>query len=171
MATHKISINGQKESFECKEGDTLLRAALRAGLGAPYECNSGGCGACKFELLSGQVENIWPTAPGLSDRDLKKGRQLSCQCIPTEDCELKLRTNSKFTPKHKPIKTIARLYDIRPITADMSEFCFEAEHGASFEAGQFSLLDIAGVDGSRAYSMSNIANNDRHWHFIIKKQF
>jgi len=169
MAAYKISIKGQTESFSCEEGDTLLRAALRAGLGAPYECNSGGCGACKFELLSGQVNNIWPSAPGLSVRDLKKGRQLSCQCIPTENCELKLRLNSKFTPKHKPIKSAARLYDIRQITKDMSEFCFEAEHSAHFEAGQFALLDIPGVEGSRAYSMSNIANNDKHWHFIVKK--
>ena len=45
-------------SFEQREGDTLLRAALRAGVGLSYECNSGGCGGCKFELLQGEVETL-----------------------------------------------------------------------------------------------------------------
>ena len=40
--------------FEQAPGDTILRAALRGGVGLSYECNSGGCGGCKFELLSGE---------------------------------------------------------------------------------------------------------------------
>jgi len=169
MASHKITLSGQAVAFDCDEGDTLLRAALRAGLAFPYECNSGGCGSCKFELLTGHVDNIWPEAPGLSDRDIKKGRQLSCQCVPTEDCDLKLRLNPKFTPKHSPVKSTAKLYEIRPITDDMIEFCFHAEHEARFEPGQFALLDIPEVQGSRAYSMSNVPNGSKQWHFIIKK--
>ena len=44
--------------FEQAPGDTLLRAALRAGVGLSYECNSGGCGGCKFELLAGDIETL-----------------------------------------------------------------------------------------------------------------
>ncbi|MBP8267532.1 MAG: 2Fe-2S iron-sulfur cluster binding domain-containing protein, partial [Zoogloea sp.] len=61
-------------TFEQHEGDTLLRAALRAGIGLSYECNSGGCGGCKFELLQGEVETLWADAPGLSERDRRRGR-------------------------------------------------------------------------------------------------
>jgi len=169
MASHTISLSGQTETFTCEDGDTLLRAALRAGLGFPYECNSGGCGSCKFELIDGEVDNIWPEAPGLSERDIKKSRQLSCQCIPRSDCELKVRLNAKFSPLQPPVKTTARLYEIRPITENMSEFCFQTEQPAQFSAGQFALFDMPGVKGPRAYSMSNVANDDKRWHFIIKK--
>lgn len=67
-------------TFEQQEGDTLLRAALRAGVGLSYECNSGGCGGCKFELLEGEVETLWADAPGLNERDRRRGRHLACQC-------------------------------------------------------------------------------------------
>ena len=66
-------------TFEQQEGDTLLRAALRAGVGLSYECNSGGCGGCKFELLEGEVETLWADAPGLNERDRRRGRHLACQ--------------------------------------------------------------------------------------------
>jgi toluene monooxygenase electron transfer component len=34
-------------AYPCADGDTLLRAGLRAGFGFPYECNAGSCGTCK----------------------------------------------------------------------------------------------------------------------------
>ena len=79
MTSFNVKISDQEFEVECEEGDTILRAALRAGLGMPYECNSGGCGACKVEVLEGNVDNIWEDAPGLSPRDIKKGRNHSLQ--------------------------------------------------------------------------------------------
>ncbi|HET7746796.1 MAG TPA: 2Fe-2S iron-sulfur cluster-binding protein, partial [Vicinamibacteria bacterium] len=39
----RVEVDGGP-SFECGRGDTILRAALRAGLGFPYACNVGSCG-------------------------------------------------------------------------------------------------------------------------------
>jgi toluene monooxygenase electron transfer component len=167
--SHKVSI-GEEVEFECVEGDTVLRAALRAGLNFPYECNSGGCGSCKFELVSGQSQNLWPEAPGLSERDISKGRQLACQCVPIEDCRIKVRIKPSDTVELLPVRAQATLLKVQPITDDMAEFCFKSESPANFKPGQFALLDIPGVVGSRGYSMSNLANNDNEWHFIIKKR-
>ena len=50
---HMVRIAGSDAGFPVEPGDNLLRAGLRAGLGLPYECNAGGCGSCKFELLHG----------------------------------------------------------------------------------------------------------------------
>ena len=62
----RVSVE-QGESFAADATeDSLLRAALRAGIGFPHECSVGGCGACRFELLGGEVEDLWPEAPGLS---------------------------------------------------------------------------------------------------------
>ena len=44
--------------------DALLRGALRAGLAFPYECSVGGCGACRFELLEGEVATLWEGRAG-----------------------------------------------------------------------------------------------------------
>lgn len=169
MSSYNVKISEQEFEFKCEEGDTILRAALRAGLGMPYECNSGGCGACKIEVLEGNVDDIWEGAPGLSPRDIKKGRKLSCQCIPTEDLEIKVRLNPEAMPVHKPIKSAAVLFEINKLTDDMAEFCFKTEHAAKFEAGQFALLDFPGITGSRGYSMCNLPNEEGEWRFIIKK--
>jgi toluene monooxygenase electron transfer component len=71
---HRIKLEDQEFEYECDATDTLLRAALRAGLSFPYECNSGGCGSCKFELIAGDIDVLWPDAPGLTARDKRKGK-------------------------------------------------------------------------------------------------
>ena len=55
-----VQIHNSDASFEQTEThDSILRAGLAAGLGLSYECNSGGCGSCKFELIEGEVEELW----------------------------------------------------------------------------------------------------------------
>ena len=74
MNTSKIFNEKDGSIFEQCFNDTILRSALRAGIGLSYECNSGGCGGCKFELLDGEIEILWNDAPGLTDRDRRKNR-------------------------------------------------------------------------------------------------
>src|SRR5690348_13504893 len=76
LATHRVRLEGDaigEHGFQCSHGDNLLRAGLRAGVGFPYECNSGGCGNCQFEVREGTVEDIWPAAPGLAPRARARG--------------------------------------------------------------------------------------------------
>lgn len=169
IKTFSIRFNEQEFEFPCDADDTLLRAALRAGLGFPYECNAGGCGTCKFELVEGDVENRWPEAPGLSSRDRRKGRQLACQCVPKSDCVIQARLLHDKVPHMRPNRMLAELVTLRQLTEDMAEFCFRTQHPAHFLPGQFALLDVPGVQGSRGYSMSNRPNEAGEWEFIIKR--
>ena len=82
----QISIKDTNISYVCDRRDTILRAALREGLGFPYECNVGSCGMCKYQLKSGTVDNLWSDAPAIHPRDYKKQRMLGCQTKPTSDC-------------------------------------------------------------------------------------
>ena len=164
-----IQIENQEQSYLCDSNDTILRSALRAGLGFPYECNSGSCGSCKFELVEGDVNTIWKNAPGLSHRDIRKGKKLACQSIPQRDCVIKTSPDNRFCPKTKPVRAVAELYQVNHLTADMAEFCFRTSQPADFLPGQYALLEIKNVSGVRAYSMSNLPNSTGEWHFIIKK--
>jgi len=155
--------------FSQKPGDTILRAALRAGIGMTYECNSGGCGACKFELISGEIQTLWSNAPGLSDRDRSRGRHLACQCRALDDISIKATISNECTPLLPPTRQQATFLGSKAITHDIREFRFLADEHASFLPGQFALLDIPGVESSRAYSMANTTNNSREWHFQIRK--
>ena len=169
ISSFRIDIKGKDSSYVCEANDTILRSALRAGVGFPYECNSGGCGSCKFELLEGEVDTLWEDAPGLSSRDITKGRKLACQSVPKEDCVVKVRTNGDFPEASRPSSFSATLTKVNELTDDMAEFCFVSEMGAQFLPGQYCLLNIPGVIGMRAYSMSNLPNNRGEWQFIVKK--
>jgi toluene monooxygenase electron transfer component len=167
----KATIRNEKDGSTCEQqdGDTILRAALRAGLGLSYECNSGGCGACKFELMEGEIETLWADAPGLTERDRKRGRHLACQCKAVGPVAIKAATAPEYQPKIRPKRQRARLVGRLDITHDIREFRFIAENDADFLPGQFAMLDLPGVASSRAYSMANTANGRREWHFQIRR--
>lgn len=164
------SIHNEKDgtSFAQADGDTILRAALRAGLGLSYECNSGGCGGCKFDLLEGEIEELWPDAPGLSDRDRRRGRHLACQCRAKGPLRIKAASAAEYRPSIRPQRGRAVLSAIQDITHDIREFRFRAAGKAEFLPGQFAMLDLPGLASSRAYSMSNTPNDQGEWHFQIR---
>ncbi|HJV24536.1 MAG TPA: 2Fe-2S iron-sulfur cluster-binding protein [Aromatoleum sp.] len=168
--SEQASITNQKDggTFAQAPGDSILRAALRAGVGLTYECNSGGCGGCKFELIEGEIETLWPDAPGLSERDKKRGRHLACQCRAVGDIRISASSSAEYVPPLLPRRQAARLASARDVTHDIREFRFVAEEGADFRPGQYAMLDLPGVSGSRAYSMANTPNDRREWHFQIR---
>jgi len=165
----EITIDGEPSSFSCAAGDTLLQGGLRAGLGMPYECSVGACGSCKFELLSGAVETLWNEAPGLSPRDIKKGRRLACQSKALGDCLIKTHLADSSKPFFVPSKRTVRLQQVANVTHDMRQFSFAGAGAAEFLPGQYALLSLPGVPGVRAYSLSNIANPDGTWEFIVRR--
>tara|TARA_B100000686_G_scaffold348348_1_gene439183 strand:+ start:3626 stop:4633 length:1008 start_codon:yes stop_codon:yes gene_type:complete len=165
----RITIETEESSYLCDQDDTLLRAALREGLGFPYECNVGSCGMCRYQLLSGTVEQLWLDAPAINPRDKKKQRMLGCQTRPTSDCRIKIRTNSVDKEIDPPKKFAAKLVKITHLTHDMAEFKFFSYTPPKFLPGQYALLNLPGVEGVRALSMSNMVNSDGYWCFIVKR--
>lgn len=164
-------------SFHCPEGDTLLRAALRAGIPAAYECNSGGCGTCKIVVHDGQVDQLDPDPPGLSDRDRRKGKLLACQSAPRTDCTVKLAAAASWPVGHvRPQRMPVQVVDVRELTHDLREITLRADAPAEFLPGQYAMLSIAAgsAEGAqprpeRAYSMSNLPNPEGMWQFQVKR--
>ena len=165
---HRISIDGG-ESYHCDQTDTIARAAVRAGLPFPYECNVGQCGSCRFELLEGEIENLWDAAPALNDRDRRKGRKLGCQARPLSDCVIKVRADPDCVPRYQPARRDVELIATRDVTHDIREFCFRGTGPAHFLPGQYALMDLDQVAGTRAYSMCNTSNDAGEWRFLIKR--
>lgn len=168
-SVHTICLAGDEQAYPCGTGDVLLRAAQRAGIGFPYECNVGSCGNCKFELIEGAVEMQWEQAPGWTDKDKQRKRYLGCQARPLGNCVIKLRPDARYAPQHRPQRIVARLDARRSITHDIEEFRFLLDRPQYFEPGQYALLHLPGVEGPRAYSMSNVADNGTVWEFQVRR--
>lgn len=164
----EIVLMGAETSFKCAENDTLLRAGLREGLGLAYECNTGACGSCKFELLEGEVLDLYPEASGLRAKEREKGKRLACQCVPLSSCRIKIHTGDQYMSRFRPARVRALFESYRAITPDMGVIAFKAECAAQFVAGQYAMLTLGAGAQSRAYSMSNTANDEGLWEFIIR---
>jgi toluene monooxygenase electron transfer component len=163
----RIRLQGRDEIFPCDADDTITRAALRAGIALPYDCNTGSCGTCKLELVEGEVISRRPDSPALTDRDRAKRRVLGCQAVPVGDCVIKVRVDAG-APTIVPKQRRATLIHSTPVAREMREFRFRLEAPAPFLPGQYALLYFQGVAAPRAYSMSN-AGDDRNWDFVVKR--
>lgn len=172
--THIVTVSGAP-SFPCSEGDTLLRAALRAGVPASYECNSGGCGTCKFTYDAGTVTVLQEDSNGLTPRDRRKGKQLACQSIPDGDLTASMLLGESWPNGHaRPRRFAAKVVGTRPLTHDLVEITLNSEDAADFLPGQFAMISLDGPFGGpdhaeRAYSMSNLPNGEGVWQFQVKR--
>ncbi|MEP6872755.1 MAG: 2Fe-2S iron-sulfur cluster-binding protein [Burkholderiales bacterium] len=169
MESYEIAIEGAASGFRASGQDPLLRSALRAGIGFPYECNVGSCGSCKFELLDGELDVPAELTSGTSERDRQRRRFLACQVKPASECRIKVRTSVSFEPVNRPRAVRAELVRRIDHTGDLSEFVFQTLQPALFLSGQYALLSLPGVQAWRAYSMSNLSNDDGEWRFFIKR--
>jgi ferredoxin len=77
---------GKKQSVQLNNKN-LLDAMLDAKLNPPYACQSGTCGSCKAQLISGEVTMARDFA--LNEADRAANRILCCQAwAKTENVEI-----------------------------------------------------------------------------------
>ena len=82
-ATVTIIIDGDEHPVVLADNETILEAAIRIGLDAPYACQGGSCCTCRALLEEGKVEMAVNYA--LSASEVKQGFILTCQSRPTTD--------------------------------------------------------------------------------------
>ena len=80
-----VLVDGDETVFEMSQKQTLLEAALKQGLDAPYSCQGGICSSCIARITSGSAEMKKNTI--LTDGEIAQGLILTCQAHPTS-CEI-----------------------------------------------------------------------------------
>ena len=136
-------------------GESILDAALARELPYPHGCRSGNCGACKSELLSGEVEMSPYSEFALTGEEKAAGLILACRSVPWSDCEVRF-----FEPDEvvaHPLRHMrARVVGQNDATHDIKRLRLEIVEGGpfSFTAGQYASLEFPGLP-PRDYSMAN----------------
>jgi ring-1,2-phenylacetyl-CoA epoxidase subunit PaaE len=80
IESFRLTLDGEDHTVPIAAGETLLQAALAAGIDAPYLCTEGRCGTCKSWLRTGDV--AMETTRALSPRNKERGYVLACQSRP-----------------------------------------------------------------------------------------
>ena len=75
----RVKLFKSGRAFETAADETVLDAALRAGLEMPHRCMGGNCGACRARLLEGEVTYPNGRPLGLADAEIADGLVLLCQ--------------------------------------------------------------------------------------------
>ena len=76
-----ILVDGDETSFEMSQKQTILEAALKQGIDAPYSCQGGICSSCLARITSGTAEMSKNSI--LTDSEIAEGLILTCQAHPT----------------------------------------------------------------------------------------
>lgn len=157
---HRITIEPSGHLFEVEPGNTLLRAALEAGIHLPYGCRNGTCGACKGRVVSGQVDRGLYAEGALADDEVARGYALFCCARPLSD--LVIESREVGAVRDIPVKTLpCRVQKMDRLAPDVMllQLKLPANERLQFLAGQY--IDILLKDGRRrSFSIANAPHAD-----------
>jgi ring-1,2-phenylacetyl-CoA epoxidase subunit PaaE len=82
-AMASLVVDGKRREVPVAEGESILDAALRAGMDLPFACKGGMCSTCRAKLVEGdaQMEVNYSLEPW----ELKAGFILTCQARPVSE--------------------------------------------------------------------------------------
>jgi CDP-4-dehydro-6-deoxyglucose reductase len=151
----QITVQPSGHQFSCEEDETVLAAAIRAGVGLPYGCKNGACSSCKGKVLEGSVSHKAHQRRALSEEEEAAGQSLFCCAVPHSDLVLSIREvagSSDYPIKKMPsrVTTLEKLApDVIVITLQLP-----ANETLQYRAGQY--IEFMLRDGKRrSYSIGN----------------
>lgn len=154
MTTTKVSIRQFETTIEVRRGQTILEAALKAGLDYPFACRAGNCSSCKSELFSGTVD-LKPYDPSaLTPAEKASGLILACRATPTSDCDVAFVEEEELT--FAPAEYSCAISGIERVTPDVVVLRARTSDGkrVNFAAGQFAMLTLPGKE-PREFSIAS----------------
>ena len=156
----------ENKSFIGAKEQTILDAALIAGLVFEYSCKTGQCGVCRTTLLEGEVFELQPQL-ALSEQQKESNQILTCCCAPKADI---LIDAEDLSPLHGiKAKTLpARISLIKKHTVDIIEVTLRLPPTAKFNFIEGQYLDVIEHNIRRSYSIAS-TSNQKEISLLIKR--
>jgi CDP-4-dehydro-6-deoxyglucose reductase len=86
--SYRVRLLPSGHEFLVEGVESLLDAALRAGLTPEYGCHNGTCGLCKARLVSGEARQLRPHDHPLTEAERVRGHILMCSYTAVSDIEV-----------------------------------------------------------------------------------
>ncbi len=156
----KVTVQPSNHAFTVEDGQSVLDAALAAGIVLPYSCRNGACSTCKGKVLEGSFDAGDSPAHVLAPEELEQGYTLFCQAKPTSDMVIEAR-EIRMASDIQIRKMPARVMAIEDAASDVKIIKLQLPAADPFRyyAGQY--LEFILKDGRRrSYSMATIPNEN-----------
>ncbi|MDB0525430.1 CDP-6-deoxy-delta-3,4-glucoseen reductase [Ralstonia solanacearum] len=157
---YQINVLPSGRQFQAKDGETILAAALRQGIGLPYGCKNGACGSCKGHVREGSIVQGNHSPNALTAQEATEGRALFCCATPASDVTIEVREVQGAGDV--PIKKVpCRVASLEKAAPDVTivKLQLPATERMQFLAGQY--VEFILRDGKRrSYSLANPPHAD-----------
>ncbi|WP_306606971.1 NADH:ubiquinone reductase (Na(+)-transporting) subunit F [Azonexus sp.] len=155
--SYELTIEPLGQTIEVEDGQTILDAALRAGIYLPHACCHGLCATCKVQVVDGEVDHGEASTFALMDFEREEGKTLACcarlQCDSVIEAEIDDDPDAENLPVEDYTGEVVR---IEALTPTIRGIWLKLDRPMHFQAGQYINLEIPAVDGqSRAFSLAN----------------
>lgn len=78
-----IVVDEETKTIKMSKKETVLEAALKNDIDAPYSCQGGVCSSCVAKITEGEV--VMSKNQILTESEIAEGLILTCQAHPTTD--------------------------------------------------------------------------------------
>ena len=154
--SYALTIEPLGQTIEIEEGQTILDAALRAGIYLPHACCHGLCATCKVQVADGEVEHGEASSFALMDFERDEGKCLACCATPQSDLVIEAEIDEDPDAENLPVQdydgTVTR---IETLTPTIKGVWIRLDAPIRFQAGQYVNLELPGGIGSRAFSIAS----------------
>lgn len=171
VMTAQVKVRPSGREFFVEGNETVLEAALRAGLAPSYGCRNGNCGLCKARIVSGQVKQIHPTDYPLSASERAQGHALLCSNTAVTDLVIEMIEATQ--PGDIPEQEVtAKVKQVTPLTHDILLLHLQTPRSQRlrFLAGQSVTLSVSGATTNFRgdYPIASCPCDDRNLLFHIR---
>jgi len=151
-----LTIEPLGQSIEVASGQTILDAALRAGIWLPHACGHGLCATCKVHVVDGEVEHGDASPFALMDFEREEGKALACCATLASDVIIEVALDEEADAEHIPVRDFPGIVTrIEELTPTIRGIWITLESPLHFQAGQYVNLSVPALGLSRAFSLSN----------------
>jgi CDP-4-dehydro-6-deoxyglucose reductase len=164
----QVTLQPSGHSFPAEPDQTILEAAIGAGLMIPYGCRDGACGACKAKVEAGEVGLARYSASALSEAEQAAGFTLLCRAHAASDVVVSVRNVQRAGDI--PIKKLpCRVQRLEKLAPDVMlvDVKLPASEQFRFLAGQYVDFLLAGGK-RRSFSIANAPEGADHLEFHVR---
>ena len=158
---HKITLLNQQQSFMAQDYETILEAAIRAGVSLNYGCCNGACGLCKAQVIDGDVKEIKTHEYAIPEAEKLQNYILACACAANNDViiDASVATSAADIPLQK---INVKVRKVEQLSSQVFKLLVQTPRTKRFRflAGQYIELTISGI-GTSCFSIASCPCEDR----------